>query len=114
MLEACNRSHYVENVLEAVSLARKYGYKVIVDFIFGLPGETEADMRESLAVMEEVVRMGARIHPHLFAPLPQTPFAKEKPGIVSPDMLEILERFKSRRGIYYAKAQRESRNGSRT
>ena len=80
MLEACHRSHSVENVLAAVSLARKYGYKVIVDFIYGLPGESEADMKESMAVMEEVVRMGARIHPHVFAPLPQTAFAKEQPG----------------------------------
>jgi B12-binding domain/radical SAM domain protein len=113
MLEACHRSHSVEDVLTAVSLARKYGYKVIIDFIYGLPGESEADMRESLAVMDEVVAMGARIHPHIFAPLPQTRFANEQPGTISPGVMEILDRFKSRRGIYYAKAQRESRNGSR-
>jgi B12-binding domain/radical SAM domain protein len=111
MLEACHRSHTVENVLAAVSLARKYGYKVIIDFICGLPGESEADMRESLAVMEEVVRMGARIHPHIFAPLPQTAFAKEQPGSFAPNVKEALERFASRGGVYYAKAQRASRNG---
>jgi B12-binding domain/radical SAM domain protein len=107
MLEACNRSHTVEDVLSAVSLARKRGFKVIIDFIYGLPGESEADLSESLSVMEEVVRMGARIHPHVFTPLPQTPFAKEQPGRVSPDVMQILERFKLQRGIYYAKAQRE-------
>jgi B12-binding domain/radical SAM domain protein len=111
MLEACHRSHTVENVLTAVSLARKYGYKVIIDFICGLPGESEADMRESLTVMEEVVRMGARIHPHIFAPLPQTAFAQEKPGSFTPKVKEALERFASRRGIYYAKAQRANRSG---
>jgi B12-binding domain/radical SAM domain protein len=109
MLEACHRSHTVENVLAAVSLARKYGYKVIIDFIYGLPGESEADMKESTAVMEEVVRMGARIHPHIFTPLPQTPFAKEPPGSFAPKVKEAMERFASRRGIYYAKAQRASR-----
>lgn len=108
MLEACRRSHSVEDVLTAVSLARKYGYKVIIDFIYGLPGESISDMQESIAVMEEVVRMGARIHPHIFAPLPQTPFAKEPPGSFALGVKDALERFASRRGIYYAKAQRES------
>jgi len=100
MLEYCHRSHSVETVLTAVSLARKYGYKVIVDFIYGLPRETEEDMRECLKVMVEVVRMGARIHPHLFAPLPQTPFSNEKPGSIAPIYRKALERYRSQQGIY--------------
>lgn len=106
MLDACRRAHSVEQVLAAVSLARKCGYKVIVDFICGLPGESGEDLRESLAVMEDVVRMGARIHPHVFAPLPQTPFADAPPGSVAPRLREALERLASRGGIYHAKAQR--------
>jgi radical SAM superfamily enzyme YgiQ (UPF0313 family) len=100
MLDACNRSHTVESVLTAVSLARKYGYKIIVDFIFGLPGESAEDLRDSVKVMEEVVRLGARIHAHRFAPLPQTPFAKKPPGQVAPDILQILEKLKSQQGVY--------------
>ncbi len=108
MLEACGRSHSVEDALTAVSLARKYGFKVIIDFIYGLPGESEADRRDSMAVMEEVVRMGARIHPHVFAPLPQTPFADENPGSIAPEVMEMMQRLKASRGIYYAKSQREN------
>jgi B12-binding domain/radical SAM domain protein len=100
MLDFCNRSHTVESILSAVSLARQYGYKVIVDFIFGLPGESASDARETLAVMNEVVRMGARIHPHIFAPLPQTAFGTERPGSISPVIRDALENLKSRRGIY--------------
>jgi B12-binding domain/radical SAM domain protein len=100
MLEACHRSHDVESVLSAVTLARKAGYKVIVDFIFGLPGETESDLRQTLAVIEEVVRLGGRIHPHMFVPLPQTPFANEEPAAVSPELAEMLKRFRTRRGVY--------------
>ncbi len=100
MLEICHRSHTVEDVLAAVSLARKYGYKVIVDFIYGLPGEADDDKRESLKVMQEVVRMGARIHPHIFAPLPQTPFSKAEPGKIEPIFRQAIDGFKSRRGIY--------------
>jgi B12-binding domain/radical SAM domain protein len=103
MLELCHRSHTVESVLTAVSLARKYGYKVILDFIYGLPGENEEDRRESLKVMEEVVRLGARIHPHIFAPLPQTPFSKALPGTILPIFRDALERFEIRRGIYNSK-----------
>lgn len=105
MLQACNRSHDLETVFQAVSVARKYGYKIIVDFIFGLPDETEADQRESIKAMEEVVRLGARIHPHIFAPLPQTPFAGAAPGAISPIVRDALDRLRQRRGIYENKAK---------
>jgi B12-binding domain/radical SAM domain protein len=100
MLEACHRSHDVESVLRAVILARKAGYKVIVDFIFGLPGETELDLRQTCAVMEEIVRQGGRIHPHIFAPLPQTPFAKAEAGTVSTELAEMMRRLRSLGGVY--------------
>jgi B12-binding domain/radical SAM domain protein len=100
VLDICHRSHSVDHVLTAVTLARKYGYKIIVDFIYGLPGESEEDMRQSLKAMEEVVRLGGRIHAHLFAPLPQTPFANEAPGQVHPDIVNALEKLKSRQGVY--------------
>jgi B12-binding domain/radical SAM domain protein len=100
MLDLCHRSHTVESVLVAVALARKRGYKVIVDFIFGLPGENEKDRQESLAVMEQIVRMGARIHPHVFAPLPQTAFSGAPPGSISPDFARALKNFRTQRGIY--------------
>ena len=100
MLDLCHRSHSVDSILTAVSLARNFGYKVIVDFIFGLPGEKEKDQKESVSVMEQVLRMGARIHPHLFAPLPQTPFSNERPGSVSPVYENALENFRAQRGIY--------------
>jgi len=100
MLERCGRAHTVADVLGAVRLGRRRGYKVIVDFMFGLPGETDEDRRESLKVMREVASLGARIHPHIFAPLPQTAFAAEPPGHVSPQFRGLLEEFRSRRAIY--------------
>jgi radical SAM superfamily enzyme YgiQ (UPF0313 family) len=109
MLDVCHRSHTVESVLAAISLARKYGYKVIVDFIFGLPGESEADKKENLAVMKEVVRLGARIHPHLFAPLPQTAFSGEHPGTIDPVYQRALEELRTQRGIYENRAKDQER-----
>jgi B12-binding domain/radical SAM domain protein len=106
MLDRCHRSHTVEDILSAVSLARKRGYKVIIDFIFGLPGENEKDKQENLAVMEQVVRMGARIHPHIFAPLPQTAFSKAPPGSISPVFARALENFQSQHRIYQNQPKR--------
>jgi B12-binding domain/radical SAM domain protein len=108
MLERCGRAHTVADVLGAVRLGRRRGYKIIVDFMFGLPGETDEDRRESLKVMEEVSRLGARIHPHIFAPLPQTAFAAEPPGGVSPPFLDLLERFRSRRALYENRPREEA------
>jgi B12-binding domain/radical SAM domain protein len=100
MLEACHRSHDVQSVLSAVTLARKAGYKVIVDFIFGLPGETKSDLRQTLSAMEEIVRLGGRIHPHMFAPLPQTPFANEQAGVISAELADMLKRFRILGSVY--------------
>ena len=100
MLDACSRAHTVEDVISAVACARKHGYKIIVDFMFGLPGETDADMRESLSVMKEIVGMGARIHPHIFTPLPQTAFANEPQGRFSPFFLKTFNELRERMAIY--------------
>ena len=100
MLDACGRAHTAEDVISAVARARKHGYKIIVDFMFGLPGENDADRRESLSVMKEIVGMGARIHPHIFSPLPQTVFANEPPGCVSPFFLNAINEFRGSKAIY--------------
>lgn len=100
VLETCRRAHTPDDVVRAVSLARKYGYKVIVDFIFGLPGESAADEEESLSLVDRLARMGARIHPHAFAPLPQTAFAAEPPARISPRVREAIAGLKARGRIY--------------
>ncbi len=100
MLEVCRRSHTVEDVLTAVARARKSGFKVIVDFIFGLPGETDDDVRDTLEVMAALSRLGARVHPHVFAPLPQTAFAGETPGAISPEVIRTLALLNERGATY--------------
>ena len=105
MLEACGRGHTVEDVLGAVALARRRGYKVIVDFIFGVPGEEEEDRRASIGAMERIVALGARVHPHLFAPLPQTAFAAAPPGEVDPLFARALDELGARGGVYGTRSQ---------
>lgn len=83
ILDLCHRGHTVEDVYNAVKLTSKAGLKANVDFIFGLPGETEEDIKHTIKVMSDLVKMGARIHAHTFMPLPQTPFAKAPAGRIN-------------------------------
>ena len=78
LLEKCRRGHTVEDFMRAAKLVREAGLVPNLDFIFGLPGETEADAKLSIARMEELAAMGARIHAHTFMPLPGTLWAGQR------------------------------------
>ncbi len=80
ILKTLNRGHSVENVINAVETLTKYGFVVDVDFIFGLPGETDEDVVETIKVMERIIKLGGRIHTHTFLPLPGSPFENAPPG----------------------------------
>ena len=52
-LDLVGRRHTVEDVERAFHMARKLGFDNInMDLIAGLPGETAADMRDTLAKVE--------------------------------------------------------------
>ncbi len=82
LLKKINRGHSVEDVYNAVEALLKAGFRPEVDFIFGLPGETDEDRVETLKVIKDLVGIGARIHLHVFMPLPGSPFAREPPGSI--------------------------------
>jgi len=91
MLDHCHRGHLVDDVIRAVDLAVLHGYKASVDFIFGLPGETQEDMEQSIEVMQLLAGMGARVHGHTFMPLPGTAFADQPPGRIPPHLRKAVE-----------------------
>lgn len=76
------RGHKVEDVFKAVETVKSAGFKPIVDFIFGLPDETEEDVTLTIEAMRKLVDMGAYINSHTFTPLPGTPFQNSPPGIL--------------------------------
>jgi B12-binding domain/radical SAM domain protein len=92
LLKELQRGHTVQDVYRAAEFTLRAGLKPIVDFIFGLPGETEEDQRLSLRLMEDLAAMGATIHSHTFMPLPGTPLADAPPGWVTPEVESILGR----------------------
>ena len=70
ILDLCHRGHTIEDIYKAVDLTLRYDLK-----IFGLPGESEEDIKLTIGMMKELSNKGARIHAHSFIPLPQTPFS---------------------------------------
>ncbi len=82
LLRLIGRGHSIEDVYTAVENAVTYGFTPDVDYIFGLPGETTEDLEETIRSIEKLVSMGARIHLHVFLPLPGTPYAHAPPGRV--------------------------------
>ena len=96
MLETIRRGHTVDDIYRAAGLATAAGFEANVDFIFGLPGEKEKDAELTIRVMEDLVKLGVRIHAHTFMPLPQTPFAKESPAPLSAGTEKFLKTLCSR------------------
>lgn len=76
ILEMINRGHKIEDIYRATEITIKNNLKANLDFIFGFPNEQEEDIKETIKVIKDLTKMGARIHLHTFIPLAQTPFFK--------------------------------------
>jgi B12-binding domain/radical SAM domain protein len=100
ILNMCHRGHRVEDVYKAVELTINSKLIANVDFIFGLPHETEEDIDLTIKVMKELANMGARIHTHSFIPLPQTKFASMGVKKINKKVRIILQELNSK-GIAY-------------
>lgn len=90
ILDLCHRDHSIEDVITAVELSINAGLKAKVDFIFGLPNESEEDIQLTIGLMEKLTKKGARIHTHAFIPLPQTPFAQKKVKPINEKVKKVI------------------------
>jgi tRNA A37 methylthiotransferase MiaB len=100
LLAATHRGHGVEAIRRAVALALEAGFRPDVDFLFGLPGETEDDRRLTIALAEAIAAAGARVHSHAFMPLPGTPLAGATPTQIADDVARAVARLESRGAAY--------------
>jgi B12-binding domain/radical SAM domain protein len=96
MLDLSHRGHTVEDIYRAVGITLDAKLIANVDFIFGMPGETDEDQALTRKVIEDLATMGARIHSHVFMPLAGTPWADASPGDVDPKTRDLLERLTGR------------------
>ncbi len=97
VLKELNRGHTVDDVINAVSILREYGFGVDVDFIVGLPIEELTDMYETLGFIKKLVSLGnVRVRLHTYLPLPGTPLAKygikPVPDTIKKEFMKLLGR----------------------
>jgi len=90
MLKSINRSHTIEDVYNAVDIILKFGLQPHVDFIFGLPGETEEDVNLTINVIKRLTDKGAIIHVHKFTPLPGTAFMNSNSAPINREVRSFL------------------------
>lgn len=100
LLRLSGRGHTVEQARAAVRYTLEAGFRANVDLIFGMPGETEEDRRQTLRFALELAEMGARIHAHTFLPLPGTPWARKPPGRISAEWRRIFGRLSATGKLY--------------
>ena len=100
VLAASGRGHGAAVVEDAVRLAVQEGFRPNVDVIFGMPGEGPAEAMATVALMDRLTGLGARIHAHTFMPLPGTPWRNEPPGRLDPLARRALAALTTRGGVY--------------
>ncbi len=100
MLKAAHRGHSAAQVYEAVECLQKHGFIPNVDFICGLPGETEEDAQQSVKMIEELANGGSRINVHAFMPLPQTRWEGEPAGKIRQCYIDLLRRLTPKNVVY--------------
>lgn len=100
LLKSMNRGHTAEDVLNAVETLIKCGFGVDVDYIFGLPNETDEDIEETIRHINKVTALGARVHGHVFLPLPGTPYSFAPPGRVRRKILKHIHKLLGRGMVF--------------
>jgi B12-binding domain/radical SAM domain protein len=100
VLAAMHRGHGVEVVRAAVRNALEAGFMPNVDFLLGLPEETQEEVQLTLAFARELAELGARIHAHTFMPLPGTPWKAAEGTQLSASTVLELEQLASQGRAY--------------
>jgi B12-binding domain/radical SAM domain protein len=90
MLESIRRSHTVEDIIIGAEKCIDYGFTPVVDFIFGLPDETEEDQLETLNLIKWLTGKGGKVHSHYFMPLPGTAFENSMPAPLSGKVKKVM------------------------
>jgi B12-binding domain/radical SAM domain protein len=90
VLDLCRRQHSVQQGLDAIAMAQDAGFIPHVDMIFGLPSETDQDIDASIEICETLASQKAKIHGHVFMPLPGSEWADMPAGRLSKRTRQIL------------------------
>lgn len=83
MLEIIKRGHTVDDIIAGAEKCLQHGFVPVVDFIFGLPDETEEDQKETIKRIKWLTGKGGKVHSHYFMPLPGTTLVNRLPSPLS-------------------------------
>ena len=86
------RGHGPEAIEAACDLALQFGLTPQVDFIFGLPEESEEDQRLTLDLVRRIVAKNGKVRAHRFTPLPGTPLWGASPAPLAKEVEASLGR----------------------
>ncbi|MFI6601669.1 TIGR04013 family B12-binding domain/radical SAM domain-containing protein [Nonomuraea sp. NPDC050536] len=112
ILAASGRGHGTQPVRDAVRIATEQGFRPNVDFIFGMPGESEQDQAASIQLAADLADLGARIHTHTFMPLPGTPWRDAEPAFIPLTTMRELDRL-AQRGDAYGHWRKQAEHSQR-
>ncbi len=94
LLRKLRRGHSVADIERAAALIREHGFRPQLDFIFGIPGETEEDLADTLVFVKKLaLRYGAWIQSHYFLPLSGTPLEKKNSSPLSEKVMATLRQY---------------------
>ena len=97
ILSSLHRGHTAEQGMTAARLIYEAGFMPHVDFVFGFPDETLEDRRLSISLISRMIDdYGARIHAHVFMPLPGTPLFQKNPSRLDPETKNALLEWEKR------------------
>ncbi len=83
ILKEIRRGHTVRDIILAVECCMEHEIVPAVDFIFGLPTETEKDQEKSLDLIRWICKKEGTVRAHYLTPLPGTPYASASSTEVS-------------------------------
>jgi len=93
ILKEIHRGHTAGDSISAVECCLENEIVPAVDFIFGLPTETEEDQEKSLDLVRWICKKGGTVRAHYLTPLPGTPYASAVPSEVSDRVRRELGKF---------------------
>jgi radical SAM superfamily enzyme YgiQ (UPF0313 family) len=100
VLSLMNRGHSVEQAREAVRRVAEGGLNPHVDILLGFPGERPEEARASRDfALWCIANARARIHAHIYIPLPGTAAWPAHPAPPPDDVLESLSRLHQARQL---------------
>jgi B12-binding domain/radical SAM domain protein len=99
LLKRINRHHTVAEGMYAITAALDSGFIPHIDMIFGLPGETIEERHASIEMCYSLIERGAKIHGHVFMPLPGSAYEDMPPGRLDTESRRLLGELSRRKAM---------------